>query len=247
MSELATENRPRAVEQQMSLFGEAEQDATARGSFSMLEKEQAEKKNNGTGRRTREKVLAIQDLLWKEAIWAVHQSESFSDSGAFEQHLREHLPQNSLETRVRYAQNIMRWFFPDGPHGVVGQVWAIYHRQPLVEELLRYRYLVAEPMVGATVAEALHPIAENALVPSSYLDNFLRSRFGDMTPAKSIKRVKANLRKLSFLVRAKGEKDTLRALCPSATGLLLALRVCSARVDQCGVPQDRWRLLLSVS
>jgi len=171
----------------------------------------------------RDAVRGIQDLLWKEGLFALGQVGTIADDAALQEFLRQNLSQNSVETRSRYAQSLMRWFFPDGIRGLAGSVWTSYHDQGLAAEVLRYLYLRAEPMVGATVAEALFPIAENSSVPVSYLTNFLLSRFGQSTPAKSIKRVKLNLRKLDVLAREKGNRDTLRALAPSATTFLIVL------------------------
>lgn len=173
--------------------------------------------------RQREYARAIQDLIWKEALLAVQAVEAFTDDASFQEHLQHHLPQNSLETRTRYAQTLLRWFFPDGVRGLAAQVWLQYHDPGLAEEILRYLYLKAEAIAGAAVAEALFPIAENASIPESYLPNFVRERFGDDTPAKSIQRLKSNLRKLGVLARSKGNRDTLRALIPSATAFLILL------------------------
>jgi hypothetical protein len=180
-------------------------------------------------------IRAIQDLLWKEAVDTARQAENFKTEEAFQDHLRQHLPQNSLETRTRYAQSLMRWFFADGVNGLASSVWSNYRDQCLLEETLRFLYLNAQPMVAAAVAEALFPIAENAQIPPSYLTNFIRQRFGEDTPDKSIKRVKQNLRKLGILVREKGDRDTLRALSPSPTGLLILLHYLFARNEPHGV------------
>jgi hypothetical protein len=168
-------------------------------------------------------VQAIQDLLWKEAQWALPATESFTDEAAFERYLVEQLPQNSPRTRMRYVQTLMRWFFPDGVRGLAASVWIHYRHQALADEILRYLYLRAEPMAGAVVAEALLPIAENSVIPDSYLPNFLRKRFGDGPPAKTVQRLKTNLRKLGFLVRGKGGRDTVRVPVHSATGFLIVL------------------------
>jgi hypothetical protein len=193
---------------------------------------QARSSQGNRPRVVRQDVRAIQDLLWNEALLAVHQAERFHNDEAFHEHLRHHLPQNSLETRTRYAQTLVRWFFPDGVRGLAASVWIHYRSQALLEEVLRFLYLGAEPMGAAAVSEALFPIAENARIPPSYLTNFLRQRFGDTTPDKTVKRVKSNLRKLSFLVREKGEAtDTLRAMGPSATGFLVVLHYLFAREE----------------
>jgi hypothetical protein len=136
------------------------------------------------------------------------------------------------------VQTLKRWFFPDGVRGLAAQVWLAYRDEALAEEVLRYLYLRAEPMAGAAVAEALLPIAEKAIIPDSYLSNFVRTRFGKETPDKSIQRLKANLRKLGFLVRGKGNRDILRVPTPSATGFLIVLHYLFAR-SQAGAVEFR--------
>jgi hypothetical protein len=168
-------------------------------------------------------VRAIQDLVWNEARWALTAAEQFTDDAPFEAYLAEHLPQNSPSTRTRYAQTLVRWFFRDGVRGLAAGVWIHYRDPALADEILRYLYLRAEALAGAVVAEALLPIAEHAVIPESYLPNFLRGRFGADTPAKTIRRLKTNLRKLGFLVRVTGSRDTLRVPAHSATAFLLVL------------------------
>lgn len=209
--------------QQEQLFGEREDHAASGTSAAVGDDGAVRRKKHFSPKMAREEIRGIQDLLWKEALLALSQIESHAGDAGFQEYLQEHLPQNSLETRTRYAQSLMRWFFPDGVRGLVGQVLLSYRDQSMAAEMLRYLYLRAEPMVGAAVADALFPIAENAVIPGSYLTNFIRGRFGDNTPDKSIKRIKANLRKLGFLARGKGDKDMLRAMAPSATGFLVAL------------------------
>lgn len=186
-------------------------------------------------RMAREDVRGIQDLLWKESLFALNHVAEFSDDAAFQGFLQANLPQNSEETRCRYAQNLMRWFFPDGVRGLAATAWAAYHDLCLAEEILRYVYLREEPMMGSAVAEALFPIAENAAIPQSYLTNFLLTRFGEATPAKSVKRVKANLRKLNLLAKEKGNKDTLRPITPTPTAFFLLLHYIFARHEVGGV------------
>jgi hypothetical protein len=182
-----------------------------------------------------EEARAIQDLIWKEALLAVQLAEPFSDEGEFQAHLQAHLPQNSPETRSRYAQTLLRWFFPDSMQGLAAEVWRHYRAPALAEEILRYLYLRAEPMAGAVVAEALFPIAEGALLPTTYLPNFVRSRLAADTPDKSLQRLKSNLRKLGFLARGRDERDTLRPLTPSSTALLILLHYLFAREQAGGV------------
>jgi hypothetical protein len=174
-------------------------------------------------------------LIWKEALLALPWSEQFEDTGAFQTYIRDHLPQNSLSTRDRYAQTLIRWFFPDGMQGLAASVWRRYQDPSLGEEILRYLYLKAETMAGAVVAEALFPIAENAILPESYIDQFVSSRFGPGVPAKSIERLKSNLRKLGFLARGRDTRDTLRVPAPLPTSFLILLTHVFARDQASGI------------
>jgi hypothetical protein len=218
-----------------TLFDGKEEHADADGVQPLSPVVNASAKKVSKPRVARQDIRAIQDLLWKEALLAAHEVDRFESEEAFQDHLRQHLPQNSLETRTRYAQTLIRWFFPDGVRGLAASVWINYRDEGLLEETLRFLYLSVEPMVAAAVAEALFPIAENAQIPPSYLTNFIRQRFGEETPEKSIKRVKQNLRKLGILVREKGDRDTLRALSPSSTGFLVLLHYVFARNEPCAV------------
>jgi len=168
-------------------------------------------------------IRAVQDLIWKEALLSLPWSEKFEDLGEFQSYIREHLPQNSLSTRDRYAQTVVRWFYPDGLKGLTAEVWRHYQDTGLAEEILRYRYLCAETMAGAIVADALFPIGENASIPDSYIAQFTRERFGSEVPGKTTERLKANLRKLGFLSLGKERRDSLRPLAPSATAFLVLL------------------------
>jgi hypothetical protein len=167
-------------------------------------------------------VRVFQDLLLDEGIWAVKEAVQFERIEQLQNHLETNLPQNSKATRQRYAQSILKWFFPSGtPDSFARQVWTAYGGESLLREILRLLYLQAEPLVGLAVAEALYPIASGSLVPHSYLHQFLVRKTGQQSP-KAEKRLKANLRKLGFLSRAKAGYDLLKDLSPSPTSVFLA-------------------------
>ena len=129
----------------------------------------------------------------------------------------------------------MRWFYPDGLKGLTAEVWRHYQDPGLAEEILRYRYLCAETMAGALVADALFPIGENAAIPDSYIAQFIRERFGSAVPDKTSERLKANLRKLGFLSSGKERRDLLRPIAPSATAFLILLHFLFSRGQPGGV------------
>ena len=96
---------------------------------------------------SRTPVRVFQDLLFDEGIWAVREAVRFEHIEELQHHLEANLPQNSEATRHRYAQSILKWFFPTGtPDSLARQVWTAYGDESLVREMLRLLYLQAEPL-----------------------------------------------------------------------------------------------------
>jgi len=192
--------------------------STPQGALAILKKPQsrqsAETKN---GQRT------LQDLLFAEGLLAVRLSVHLDSSEVLQSQLIHHLHQNSLETRNRYARSILKWFFPDGVGSLARHVWVAYHDESVASDILRYLYLVSEPIMGACVAEALYPLEEGMLVPAHYFARFLRDHLGEEPPPKTRQRLKTNLMKLGFLARARGKPDRLQPVIPTHTAFLILL------------------------
>ena len=172
----------------------------------------AETKN---GQRT------LQDLLFPEGLLAARLSVGLDSLEDLQSQLVHHLKQNSLETRTRYARSVLKWFFPDGLGSLVRNVWATYNDESVAADILRYLYLVSEPIMGACVAEALYPLEEGMLIPADYFDRFLRNHLGGEPPPKTRQRLKTNLMKLGFLARARGKPDRLQPVIPTNTAFLI--------------------------
>ena len=133
------------------------------------------------------------------------------------------LGQNSLETRRRYAQSLVRWFFNDGLDGLLRRVWLSYQDNAILDDLLRWSFLEQEEIMGATVAQALFPLENGIAIPATYFDKFLTDLLGEEPPDKTRQKLKINLKKLGFLERAKGKPDRLTPVVPQKTSLLLLL------------------------
>jgi hypothetical protein len=142
---------------------------------------------------------------------------------ALQSQLVQHLRQNSLGTRTRYVQSILKWFFPDEATGLAHHVWAAYNDESIALDILRYLYLASEPIMGACVSEALYPLAEGMLIPSHYFDRFLRDYLGGEPSPKTPQRLKTNLMKLGFLVRTRGKPDRLQPVIPTPTAFFILL------------------------
>ena len=164
---------------------------------------------------------ALQDVLLPEALLAAKLSLNCDSLEQLQAQLVAHLSQNSHETRVRYSQSVLRWFFADGISGLASRVWAAYQDESIEKDILRYLYLVAEPLMGGCVADALYPLEESMLIPPNYFDQYLRERLGGEPSPKTRGRLKTNLMRLGFLTRARGKPDRLTPIVPTKTAFLM--------------------------
>ncbi len=133
------------------------------------------------------------------------------------------LGQNSAETRRRYAQLIEQWFFVDGIDGLLRRVWRAYEDDSVLTDLLRWSFLTQEPLMGASVTDALFPLENGISIPSTYFDRFLTDQLGEPPPEKTRERLKTNLKRLGLLERARGKPDRLVPIVPQKTTLLILL------------------------
>jgi hypothetical protein len=159
--------------------------------------------------------------LLTEALLAAKLSVECDSLEKLQAQLISHFGQNSQETRTRYSQSVLRWFFADGISGLASRVWAAYQDEEIEKDFLRYLYLAAEPLMGVCVAEALYPLEEGMLIPSNYFDRYLRDRLGGEPPSKTRERLKTNLMRLGFLARARGKPDRLNPVVPTKTAFLI--------------------------
>jgi hypothetical protein len=162
-------------------------------------------------------------VLLAEGLLAARLAVNLDSLDVLHDQLVHHLHQNSLETRSRYARSIVKWFFPNGVESLVCHVWVAYNDESVTADILRYFYLVAEPIMGACVSEALYPLAEGMLIPAHYFDRFLSDYLGGEPPPKTRQRLKTNLMKLGFLARARGKPDRLQPVVPTPTAFLILL------------------------
>lgn len=167
------------------------------------------------GQKTIQDVLLVEGLL---ALKVAHEANNWEE---FEDILKKRLGQNSMETRRRYAQSIMRWFFPDGLTGFLPRVWKAYQDEAMAFDLLRWSYLNEEPLMGGCVAEALFPCQNGLAIPPTYFDKYLQDRLGEAPPEKTRERLKINLKRIGFLERARSKPDRLLPVIPQKTSLLL--------------------------
>jgi len=166
---------------------------------------------------------AIQDVLLKEGLIALKLSTEVQSMEELQESLVKHLGQNSVETRRRYAQSVVRWFFPDGFDGLLRRTWIAYEDEAIARDLLHYLYLAGEPIMSRCVAEALFPLENGIAIPPDFFDRFLHEHLGEWVPAKTRERLKSNLKRLGFLERVRGKPDRLTPVASQKTSFLLLL------------------------
>jgi hypothetical protein len=180
---------------------------------------------------SRREKSVIQDLLVSEGLLAAKLSLDATTLDDLQAKLEANLKQNSSETRQRYAQSILKWFFPDGLDGLARKVWAAYHDERVEGDILAYLYLSSEPMMAACVAEALFPLQEGIVIPAGYFDRFLKDYLGAQPTPKTRERLKMNLVKLGFLKRARSGGHRLNPMAPTKAAFLILLHYLFAPVQ----------------
>ena len=166
---------------------------------------------------------AIQDVLMPEGLMALKLAQDVKSLDDLQELLLKRLGQNSMETRRRYAQSIISWFFADGLAGLLPRVWQAHQDEAVAFDLLRWSYLNHEPIMGRCVAEALFPCENGLAMPATYFDRFLQDCLGEAPPEKTRERLKMNLKRIGFLERTRGKPDRLLPVIPQKTSLLVLL------------------------
>lgn len=172
---------------------------------------------------SRREKSVIQDLLISEGLLAAKLSLDAVTLDDLQRKLETNLRQNSSETRQRYAQSVLKWFFPDGLDGLARKVWAAYRDDRVESDILGYLYLSSEPIMAACVAEALFPLQEGIVIPPGYFDQFLKDYLDAQPPPKTRERVKMNLVKLGFLKPLRSGGHRLNPMTPTKTALFVLL------------------------
>lgn len=169
----------------------------------------------------RRKQKSIQDVLLREGLLAARLAVGLASADELQKKLQQELSQNSAETRRRYAQSILLWFFGDGIDGLARQTWQAYEEEILERDILRYLYLTSEPLVGKCVENCLFPLEEGMVIPAAYFERYLRDVLGEQPPSKTLERLKMNLAKLGFLDRSSPQGDRLSRINFDKTAFLI--------------------------
>jgi len=100
-------------------------------------------------RKEKPVTRTISDLVVENAFVAVKESVSCATLKELRERLMQVLPQNSQETRTRYARFVIRWFFPDGIDGIARKTWVAYQDEKILSDCLALSLPVAGSCDGS--------------------------------------------------------------------------------------------------
>lgn len=173
--------------------------------------------------RTMSQPSTLQSFPLEAGMQAIKDSLDFTDFGAFYAHLLECLPQNSPETRRRYASLVVRWLFPERKlGGLLPRAWQAYRDDELLLELSRITVLEAEPVIARFVAEVVQVLPVGDRLDQSQVRDFVTNTFGAFKQ-DSYKRLLYSTKSVGFLVRTAGNDWIVAAVRPPADALLVSL------------------------
>jgi len=153
---------------------------------------------------------------------AIKDSLSFTDFNAFYRHLQDDLPQNSPETRHRYASLIVRWYFPQQRlESLLTRTWQAYSDDYLLVELIRIAVLEIEPVVARFVTELVQPLLPGDNINSLAIRDYVTTVYGAYK-RNSHKRLLTTANALGFIER-RASGWVVAAVRPPADALLILL------------------------
>ncbi len=169
-----------------------------------------------------DKPSTLQSFPYEAGIQAIKDSLDFGDFDAFYQHILHSLPQNSPETRKRYASLVARWFFPERKlGGLLPRAWNAFQDDTLLQELVRVTTLETEPVIAGFVTNVILVASPGEFFDPVTVRDFIVATFGSYKK-DSYNRMLLTTRQLGFLARH-GNQWTVPWMPAPANGLLILL------------------------
>jgi hypothetical protein len=142
-----------------------------------------------------------------DTINAVKLSIRFSDFKAFRKELEETIHFNSRIVRKNRASNIIKWFFPSNSlNSLPHLVWTAYNDEELLRHILRYQFLISQPVVAKFISNRILPLEPGSYVNNNLFNQFLTSEYDEVKPYL-INNLRTNCKSLGFLT------DEIKGLC----------------------------------
>ena len=163
----------------------------------------------------------LQDFPLETSIQAVKAGGGFASYQAFHEYMLGHLPQNSPETRRRYANLVGKRYFPGlSLDTLLPKVWRAYQDEGILVDLMRVLALEVEPVIARFVLEKVRPLSVGQMLDGQVSRAFIEEMYGEFK-ANSHKRLLMTVRALGFLGRYDGELVVEQIPMPADAFLIL--------------------------
>ena len=152
-----------------------------------------------------EEASTLQDFPLQASMQAVKASANFESYDDFYRYLLDHLPQNSPQTRRRYAELIGKRYFPGlSLDNLLPHAWRAYQDERILADLMRVYALEAEPVIARFVMDKVWPLGAGQVFDANLARAFVQETYGTFKK-NSFKRLLLTVRHLGFLGRYDGE------------------------------------------
>ncbi len=164
----------------------------------------------------------LQDFIWADSIDIVKTSDGFQSYDQFYDHMLDNLPQNSPETRGRYAGLIQRRYFPEHSlDGLIPTLWRSFYDEKLLTDVMRMTALEGEPAIAQFVLRHILPQSPGDVLDSEVSKGFIQETYGQFK-RKSHQRLLITCRYLGLLGRYNGD-ILIEYIVPPADAFLVVL------------------------
>jgi len=154
---------------------------------------------------TEDTAYTLQDFPLQASIQAVKASADFNTYDHFRRYMFDNLPQNSPETRRRYASLIGKRYFPGlSLDTLLPKAWQAYQDEQILVDLMRVLALEAEPVIAKFVLGKVWPLSIGQVLDEQVSRAFIEDTYG-VFKGKSHERLLLTVRSLGFLGRYDGE------------------------------------------
>jgi len=152
-----------------------------------------------------EETSTLQDFPLQASIQAVKTSADFESYDDFYRYLLDHLPQNSPQTRQRYAELIGKRYFPGlSLDNLLPHAWRAYRDERILVNLMRVYAMEAEPVIARFVMDKVWPLGAGQVFDADVARTFIQETYG-VFKENSYSRLLLTVRHLGFLGRYDGE------------------------------------------
>jgi hypothetical protein len=164
----------------------------------------------------------LQSYPYAAGVQAIKECRQFATFDDFYRHLVENLPQNSPQTRKRFASLLVRWFFPERSlDGFLPVAWAAYQDDLLLQDLMRVTTLEIEPVIARFAVNVILPFEPGDTFPADLARDYIVATYQEYKK-DSYDRLLVAVRALGLLTR-RGNTWSVAAIPRPANALLVLL------------------------